>query len=162
MQEELKTKGDEINNLKKQKQNLQMQLSYYKNTNTIIKETVQIIKGKVEDNKIDLELKRKNLELKEKELDYLETLLNDEKIQTFADGKYSDDVRLTIMELLSMNVSLSKVDDVIRTVLSRLAYKDIDRLPSKALKSQLLIEARHLANIKIGETMLSGVDLNSV
>ena len=139
MQKELKTEGDEINKLKKQKQNLQMQLSYYKKTNTSIKETVQIIKDKVEDDKIDLELKRKNLELKEKEIDYLETLLNDEKIQTFADGKYSDDVRLTIMELLSMTVSLSKVNDVIRTVLSRLAHKYIDRLPSKALKSQLLM-----------------------
>ena len=83
------------------------------------------------------------------------------KIQTFADGKYSDDVRLTIMELLSMNVSLSKVN-VIRTVLSRLAHKDIDRLPSKALKSQLLIEARHLADIQTVEAMLSGIDLNSV
>ena len=83
MQEELKTKGDEINKLKKQKQNLQMQLSYYKKTNTSIKETVQIIKDKVEDDKIDLELKRKNLELKEKELDYLETLLNDEKNSNF-------------------------------------------------------------------------------
>ena len=127
MQEELKTKGDEINKLKKRKQHLQMQLSYYKKTNTSVKETVQIIKDKVEDDKIDLELKRKKLELKEKEIDYLETLLNDEKIQTFADGKYYDDVRLTIMELSSMNVSLSKVNDVVRTVLSRLAHKDIEK-----------------------------------
>ena len=60
------------------------------------------------------------LDLKEKELSYLETVLNDEKIQTFEDGKYLDHVRLTVMELLSMNVSVNKVNDVIRTVINRL------------------------------------------
>ncbi len=54
------------------------------------------------------------------------------------------------MELISMNVSLNKVNDVIKIVLNRLAKKDVDRLPSKALKSQMLIEARHLAVVQIG------------
>ena len=61
-----------------------------------------------------------------------------------------------------MNVSLNKVNDVIKIVLNRLAKKDVDRLPSKALKSQMLIEARHLADVQIGHATLVGINLSSV
>ena len=47
------------------------------------------------------------------------------------------------MEFLSMNVGKSKVNGVIKVVLRKLAGKETDRLPSNAVKSQLLIEARH-------------------
>ena len=36
-----------------------------------------------------------------------------------------------MMELLSMNVSINKVNDVIQTVKKRLTNKEIDKLPSK-------------------------------
>ena len=42
-----------------------------------------------------------------------------------------DHICLTIMELLSMNVSINKVNDVIQTVKKRLTNKEIDKLPSK-------------------------------
>ena len=40
------------------------------------------------------------------------------------------------MELLSMNVSVNKVNDVICVVLKRLTGKEVDRLPSKGLRTQ--------------------------
>ena len=66
------------------------------------------------------------------------------------------------MELLSMNVSLNKVNEVIRIVLKRFAGKEVDQLPSKGLLSQFLIEACHLADMDIGDAILKGLDLESV
>ena len=40
--------------------------------------------------------------------------------------------------------------------------KKIDKLPSKGFRCQLLIEARHLADIQVGHAMLEGIDLNTV
>ena len=65
------------------------------------------------------------------------------------------------MELLSMNVSINKVNDVIQTVIKRLTNKEIDKLPLKGLRCQLLIKACHLADLQIGHAMLEGTDLNS-
>ena len=50
-----------------------------------------------------------------------------------------------------MIVSVNKVNEVIQTVIKRLTDKGIDRLPSKGLRCQLLIEARHLADIQVGQ-----------
>ena len=61
-----------------------------------------------------------------------------------------------------MNVSINKVNEVIQTVVKRLTDKKIDKLPSKGLRCQLLIEARHLADIQVGHAMLKGIDLNTV
>ena len=61
-----------------------------------------------------------------------------------------------------MNVSVNKVNDVIRVVLKRLTGKEVDRLPSKGLRTQMLIQARHIADIQIGEAMLKDVDLITV
>lgn len=53
-----------------------------------------------------------------------------------------------------MNVPMRKIDDVIKIVLNKLAQQDIDRLPSNWLKSQLLLEARGLADIQLAEALL--------
>jgi len=42
-------------------------------------------------------------------------LLEDDTISTFEDGKYVDEVQEVIMELLAMNVSMSKVNEVINS-----------------------------------------------
>ena len=78
---------------------------------------------------------------------------------TFENGKYCDERRETIMELLSLNVSMNKVNEVIKTVMHKLSNKSIGRLPSNAVKSRLLVEARHLAHLQVAEEMLKeGVD----
>ena len=76
------------------------------------------------------------------------------------DGKYNDNNGLCIMELLSMNVSVNKVNKVIQTIIKRLTDKGIDRLPSKGLRCQLPIEVRHLADIQVGQAMLQNLNLN--
>eukprot|EP00057_Strongylocentrotus_purpuratus_P011916 XP_011666390.1 PREDICTED: uncharacterized protein LOC105439273 [Strongylocentrotus purpuratus] len=93
------------------------------------------------------------LEEKNKELHQLIALVEDPEIETFENGKYSNSIRLTIMELLSSNVSLSKVDTVIRTVLRNLVGKEVSRLPSMGTKSRILVEARHLANVEVVTAM---------
>jgi len=99
-------------------------------------------------------------ELKEqnKELEQLTCLLKDETITTFDNGKYVDEVREVIMDLLSMKVSTSKVNEVIRTGLQKLAGKGMSRLPSKAVHSHLLVEAKHLADVQLGRAMLEEAD----
>ena len=53
------------------------------------------------------------------------------------------------MDLLAMNVSMSKVNEVIRAVLQKLGGKSISRLPSKAVHSRLPVEAKHLADVQL-------------
>ncbi|XP_041475676.1 uncharacterized protein LOC121424143 [Lytechinus variegatus] len=93
------------------------------------------------------------LEQKNIELQQLMNLMHNDKIQTFADGRFNDSVHLTIMELLACNVSISKIDTVIRTVLKNLAGKEVDRLPSMETKSRILSEARHLADVEVASAM---------
>ena len=132
----LKSKASEILKLKTEKIALQKKVSSEKKKVADAKELVNNIKLSVENDKREVDLKQKEVQIKEKELEYLESLLTDDKIQTFHDGKYMDHIRLTIMELLSMNVSINKVNDVIRTVIKRLTNKEIDKLPSKGLRCQ--------------------------
>ena len=49
---------------------------------------------------------------------------------------------------------LTKIDQVIKVVLSKLAKKDIKRLPSAKVKARLMQEAQFLVQIKIAEAML--------
>ena len=42
------------------------------------------------------------------------------------------------MGLLSLNVSINKIDQVIKVVLNKLAKKDIERLPSAGVKARLM------------------------
>ncbi|XP_065648167.1 rho GTPase-activating protein gacN-like [Hydra vulgaris] len=56
-------------------------------------------------------LKEENLELQK-----LVSLLDDDEVITFEDGRYSDDIRETIMKLLSMSVSMNSVNEVIKEV----------------------------------------------
>ena len=81
------------------------------------------------------------------------SLLEDEEIVTFQDGCYCDEVREVIMDLLSMDVSMNQVNNVIKTVLKKLANKSVSRLPSMGLKSRLLLEARWLAKCQVAAAM---------
>ena len=57
---------------------------------------------------------------------------------------------------------MSKVNEVICTVLQKLAGKSISRLPSKAVHSRLLVEAKHLADVQLGRAMLEEADPSQV
>lgn len=101
-----------------------------------------------------LEQKTSLLLLEKAELNQLIDI--DDEIVTFENGRYCDEVRETIMELLSLNVSMNKVNEVIHTVIQKLTKKSVCRLPSNAVKSRLLLEVRHLAHVQVAEVMLEG------
>ena len=96
------------------------------------------------------------------ELEQLAELIEDPEIKTFADGKFTDEIREVIMQLVSYNVSLKQIDYVIKTVLKILAGKNVDRLPSQALKSRIGLEARHIADAQVANAMLQNADMSSI
>ena len=81
-------------------------------------------------------------------------ILKDPVVTTFEDGKYTNDVWECVMALLSLNVSIDKIDQVITVALSKLAKKNIKTLPSAKVKARLMQETQFLVQIKIAEAML--------
>ena len=71
----------------------------------------------------------------------LESILNSEEITTFESGRYTDDVRACIYELLSLNVGVRNIAPIIRCVLTKIAHKSVSRLPSYSLTCQMILES---------------------
>lgn len=90
-------------------------------------------------NILKLESCAKELKEKNKELEQLTCLLEDETISTFEDGKYVDEVREVIMDLLAMNVSMSKD-------LSEDSKKSLEQMGNFYCKLHLLVNLGEEAN----------------
>ena len=80
---------------------------------------------------------------------------------TFQEEKYTNDVRECVMALLSLKVSIDKVDQVTKVVLNKLEKQDIGRLPSAGVEARLMQEALFLGQIKVSEGMLEDVSGDS-
>ena len=152
----------EVEQLKQQKIGLQKKVSHIKKQKSTQANEIDLLKEHNAANILKLESCAKELKEKNKELEQLTCLLEDETISTFEDGKYVDEVREVIMDLLAMNVSMSKVNEVIRTVLKKLTWKRLSRLPSKAVHSRLFVEVKHLADVQLGRAMLEEADPSQV
>ena len=152
----------EVEQLKQQKIGLQKKVSHIKKQKSTQANEIDLLKEHNAANILKLESCAKELKEKNRELEQLTCLLEDETISTFEDGKYVDEVREVIMDLLAMNVSMSKVNEVIRTVLKKLTWKRLSRLPSKAVHSRLFVEAKHLADVQLGRAMLEEADPSQV
>ena len=74
------------------------------------------------------------------------------KLTTFEGGKYSDELRMCIMELLSHNVAILRVVPVIQSVL-KLAGVTCNRLPKHTAINDMLIEARALSQMQLAEVL---------
>ena len=101
-----------------------------------------------------VKLKSKNLELMEASAilhDEL-TTLKSRKLVTYVDGKYTDSMRLCVMDVLSHNVGINQVDPVIRALL-RLAEIECDKLPKHTAISEMLLESRTLSQIQLAHTL---------
>ena len=61
----------------------------------------------------------RELAVENRQLEQLVALFQDNELVTFEGGRYTDDIREVVMELLSLNVSMNKVNDVIKVVLKR-------------------------------------------
>ena len=148
----------EVEQLKQQKIGLQKKVSHIKKQKSTQANEIDLLK----EHNAAIESCAKELKEKNKELEQLTCLLEDETISTFEDGKCVDEVREVIMDLLAMNVSMSKVNEVIRTVLKKLTWKRLSKLPSKAVHSRLFVEAKHLADVQLGRAMLEEADPSQV
>ena len=63
------------------------------------------------------------------------------------------------MTLLSLNVSIDKIDQVIKVILSKLATEDTERLPSAGFKVILMQEP--LSQVQVAEAMLGDMSGDS-
>ena len=95
------------------------------------------------------------------EMDELKELLTSE-IKTFEGGKYTDDIRACIYELLSLNVGVRNVASIIQCVLTNLAHKPVGRLPSYGLTCQMLIESLTVAQAQLGEELAGSSGCNTL
>ena len=148
--------------LKKEKLQLQKSLSYTKKKRSEHLDHVNTLKGENETRMIEMQNKIKELGKSNGELEKIQALMEDDLVTSFVDGRYTNTVREVTMELLSMNISMNKVNDVIETVLKKRAGKDIERLPTKAVHSRLLVEAKFIADVQVGKAMLANVDPTSI
>ena len=76
----------------------------------------------------------KSLESGNRALEQLSEIFRDPVVTTFQDGKYINDVRESVTALLSVNVSINKIDQLIKVILSKLAkniLKGYHQLDSK-------------------------------
>ena len=100
------------------------------------------------------QLQEENTELLEENAVLNEELcqLKSQSLITMVDGKYTEEVRLCVMELLALNVGINKVEPVIRAVL-KLANVSCPQLPQHTAISDMLLEARALSQIQLAETL---------
>ena len=100
------------------------------------------------------QLKSEKRELLHLNSEYRDTIkeLKSRKIQFYKDNKYTDTLRICIMELLSYNVGILNVSPIIQSVL-HLAGLDYDKLPERTTINEILIESRSLAHMQLAETL---------
>ena len=111
----------------------------YSTQNKQLQGEIKLLKEKI--NSLDLELS-----------ETIESTI-DTTIKTFEGGKYTDDVRACVYELLSLNVGVRNVAPVIRCVLSSLAHKSVDRLPSYGLTCHMILESLAVVQAQLGEAL---------
>ena len=92
----------------------------------------------------------------------IESILSSDEIATFEGGKYTDDVRAYIYELLSLNVGVRNVKPIVCCVLKNLAHKSVARLPSHGLTCQMLLESLTIAQGQLGEKLSQSLDYNTL
>ena len=54
------------------------------------------------------------LQKEHKELGQVIDIVNSEEVVTFKNGKFTNEIRRTVMELVSLNVSINKISEVIK------------------------------------------------
>ena len=92
----------------------------------------------------------------------IDSILRSETIATFEGGKYTDDVRACIYELLLLNVGVSNIAPVIRCVLKNIAHKSASRLPSHGLTCQMILESLTVVQTQLGDQLSQAVGYNTL
>lgn len=94
--------------------------------------------------------------------EHIESILSSEEITTFEGGKYTDDVRACVYELLSLNVGVRNIAPIIRCVLKSVAHRSVARLPSHGLTCTMILESLTVAQAQLGEKLSESPDYNTL
>ena len=86
----------------------------------------------------------------EEQVNDLLAAANEDEVVTFADGKYTDEMRQCCISLLAQNVGVNNVNNIITEVL-RLSGKRPSRLPSRTLLEQMVFEGRAMSLVHISD-----------
>ena len=132
------------------------QVRYYKTKCCQLKSQLHRIEC-TDCNKLDIaveELKEEKRELLEKNAELRDEIKKKNKVDFYSEGKYADNLRLCIMELLSYNVAELKIEPVIRSVLKQLSI-ECDKLPKRTTINEILIESRALAKTQLTDALTS-------
>ena len=103
-----------------------------------------LLEAKVKD------LKTENEELQEDNAELIDEC--DRHIKLYRENKYTDDLRLCIMELLSYNVGILKIEPILKSVF-KLLNVTYDRLPKHSTINEILIESRTLSHLQLAEIL---------
>ncbi len=126
---------------------------YWRKKSQDIKDYDSVKRGKFQEEIKKLHDELSDLSLENCELqDSIESIVSEE-LTTFEHGRYSDDVRVCIYELLSLNVGVRNVAPIIRCVLKNIAHKTVDRLPSHGLTCQMILESLTILQAQLGEKL---------
>ena len=150
----------QVKQLRKDKDKLRHRVDYWRTKSHYLKSSseesdIQEIvekQRKISTLKDDLQiLEQNNVELKN-QLEEM-TSSTDREIETVHKGRFNDDIRSCCYELLSLNVGIRNVDPVIRAVLSLIAHRSVDRLPSHSSLCRMITEGLSVAEMQLGETL---------
>lgn len=97
-------------------------------------------------------LKQEKMGLLEKNAELMDQIKESKKKNFYAEGKYMDDLRLCIMELLTYNVGILKIEPVLQSVF-KLLNIECDKFPQRTTLNEILIESRSLAQTQIAEVL---------
>jgi hypothetical protein len=103
------------------------------------------------DTTID-KLKYENTELREINAQLRDEIKDSKKLNFYDEGKYSDDLRICIMELLTYNIGILKIEPVLQSVF-KLLNVECGKLPQRTTINEILIESRSLAHTQIAEAL---------
>ena len=85
----------------------------------------------------------------------LEDALQQPSVNTFADGKYVDAIRLVVYDFLSRNVGTKHVSALIESVLKNLAGVECGRLPKETLVKLMALEADILSKKQVAKALIN-------
>lgn len=131
-----------LDQLRSQKKRYQASAKYYRQ----MREEGKELSTSCDENVQDLletinELSEENQSLK----DNINEVMGEKDICTFKGGRFTDELRLVIYDLLSRRVGSAQVGPIIQTVVKGLTDQDIERLPKPTVVKYMAAEAGLLA-----------------
>ena len=88
--------------------------------------------------------------------------MSSDEIVTFEGGRYNDDVRACVYELLSLNVGVRNIKPIIQCVLKNIAHKSVSRLPSHGLTCKMILESLTVAQAQLGEKLSQSLEYHTL